>query len=496
MFPFAAPRVSGTLADAGPEAESQTRLLLWSVERTIAVLSAIGTDTHVDHRLHVVLPGSPNRGTFGGDGAYGEVKSALDAIVNRWRAERTWAQRVTLAHPRIGWVRGTGLMGGNDPLVAAVESAGVRTWTTQEIATELVGLCAADVRDRAVTAPVPADLTGGLDESVDLVALREQAIARAAESTDAAAGTPAPATIKALPTPVVPTQPSAPNWGAVDASLDDMIVVVSSGEVSTWGSGRTRREAELGMSSGDDVELTAAGVLELAWGMGLLTWHDSPKAGWYDADGELVEETDVLERYRDEVVARCGIREFVDDGVIAPDAEEDVTVYLDQDITLTVADEATARTLEATDPEHTLVAPDSETGEWTVTRLAGSLARVPRRAALSRTVGGQFPLDFDPQRWGIPAAMAEGMAPIASWSTPSCRPDSPRPSSSRPSTPAMWPPLRAPVSEAWNPCARCSWAVFSVRSAPVTSCRRPCPTSWLRTSCSPMSVAMAPWFSR
>ena len=415
LFPFAAPRVSGTLADAGPEAESQTRLLLWSVERTIAALSAIGTDTHVDHRLHVVLPGSPNRGTFGGDGAYGEVKSALDAVVNRWRSERAWAQRVTLAHPRIGWVRGTGLMGGNDPLVAAVEAAGVRTWATPEIAAELVALCTADVRARAAAAPVQADLTGGLGEDVDLVALREQAVARAAEDADAAAGDPAPATIKALPTPVVPTQPTAPHWGGVDASLDDMVVVVSTGEVSTWGSGRTRREAELGMSGGDDVELTAAGVLELAWGMGLLTWHDSPKAGWYDADGELVEESDVLERYRDEVVARCGIREFVDDGVIAPDAEEDVAVYLDHDIALTVADEATARTLEATDPEHTLVAPDAETGEWTVTRLAGSLARVPRRAALSRTVGGQFPVDFDPQRWGIPAAMAEGMDPIASW---------------------------------------------------------------------------------
>jgi len=78
-------------------------------------LSAIGTDTHVDHRLHVVLPGSPNRGTFGGDGAYGEVKSALDAIVNRWSSERAWAQRVTLAHPRIGWVKGTGPLGGDDP---------------------------------------------------------------------------------------------------------------------------------------------------------------------------------------------------------------------------------------------------------------------------------------------------------------------------------------------------------------------------------------------
>ncbi|WP_103064468.1 type I polyketide synthase, partial [Actinomyces qiguomingii] len=416
LFPFAAPRVVGTLADAGPAAESQTRLLLWSVERTIAALSAIGTDTHVDHRLHVVLPGSPNRGTFGGDGAYGEVKSALDAVVNRWRAEKNWSGRVTLAHPRIGWVRGTGLMGGNDPLVAAVEAAGVRTWSTQEIATELVQLCTTEVRGRAAQAPVQADLTGGLGDDVDLVALRESARATA----PAAQPEPEPqATIKALPTPHVPTQPTAPDWGEVDADLEDLVVVVSTGEVSTWGSGRTRREAELGMSAGDDVELTAAGVLELAWGMGLLTWQDSPKAGWYDTDGEFVDESDVFTRYRDEVVARCGIREFVDDGVIATEGPEEVAVYLDHDITLTVADEVTARTIEVTDPEHTLVAPEladgQPTGEWTVTRLAGSLARVPRRATLSRTVGGQFPVDFDPERWGIPASMVQGMDTIASW---------------------------------------------------------------------------------
>ncbi len=412
LFPFAAPRVSGTLADAGPGAESQARLLLWSMERTIAALSAIGTDTHVDHRLHVVLPGSPNRGTFGGDGAYGEVKAALDAVVTRWSSERDWSQRVTLAHPRIGWVRGTGLMGGNDSLVAAVEAAGVRTWSTQEMAVELTGLCSPQVRSQAATAPVQADLTGGLGDGFDLVALRETAAAQAREAAPAAE---LPATIKALPTPVVPTQPTAPDWGEVDATLEDMVVVVSTGEVSTWGSARTRREAELGMTGGEDVELTAAGVLELAWGMGLLTWQDSPKAGWYDTEGELVEESDVLERYRDEVVARCGIREFVDDGVIAPVADEEVAVYLDHDITLTVPDEATARTIEVSDPEHTLVAPDPETGEWTVTRLVGSLARVPRRAALSRTVGGQFPRDFDPQRWGIPASMVQGMDIMASW---------------------------------------------------------------------------------
>ena len=65
-------------------------------------------------------------------------------MVNRWSSEPVWARRVTLAHPRIGWMRGTGLMGGNDPLVEAVEAAGVRTWFIDEIARELVGLCAAD----------------------------------------------------------------------------------------------------------------------------------------------------------------------------------------------------------------------------------------------------------------------------------------------------------------------------------------------------------------
>ena len=57
-------------------------------------------------------------------------------------------------YSRIGWVRGTGLMGGNDPLVEAVEAAGVRTWSTDEIAGELVGLCAAPVRAEAAAAPV------------------------------------------------------------------------------------------------------------------------------------------------------------------------------------------------------------------------------------------------------------------------------------------------------------------------------------------------------
>ncbi|MDZ4269574.1 MAG: 3-oxoacyl-ACP synthase, partial [Mycobacterium sp.] len=132
LFPFAAPRVGGDLSDAGSRSEMEMKVLLWAVQRLIAGLSHIGADRDIAARLHVVLPGSPNRGMFGGDGAYGESKSALDAVVSRWKAETSWAQRVSLAHALIGWTRGTGLMGHNDVIVDAVEEAGVTTYSTEQ----------------------------------------------------------------------------------------------------------------------------------------------------------------------------------------------------------------------------------------------------------------------------------------------------------------------------------------------------------------------------
>src|SRR5699024_3360823 len=172
LFPFAAPRVQGSLADAGPRAETEMRVLLWGVEKLVAGLGAIGADTDVDSRLHVVLPGSPNRGIFGGDGAYGEAKAALDAMIAMWRSEKSWSERVTFVHAIIGWVRGTGLMGHNDPLVEAVEAAVVSTWSTTEIAGELLRWCATDVRTAAGDAPVSVDLTGGLGTAdLDMAAL-------------------------------------------------------------------------------------------------------------------------------------------------------------------------------------------------------------------------------------------------------------------------------------------------------------------------------------
>ena len=425
FFPFAAPPVHGTLADSGELFESQARLMLWGVERAITGLAKIGADTDVQHKLHVILPGSPNRGIFGGDGAYGEVKSSFDAIVNRARAEKMWSSRVTFAHPKIGWVRGTGLMGGNDPLVEVVERHGLKTYSTAEIAVKLLDLATRESREAAVSAPLDVDLTGGLgSEPIDIKALRAEAMADAAaaadETTVADEAKRSGATIKALPTPHVPQQASVDlvDWKNVTARPEDEIVIVSVGELGPWGSGRTRFEAELGIHSDGEVDLSAGAVLELAWNMGLLTWNDSPKPGWYDTDGNLVPEEDIAERYHDEVVARSGVRLF-DEGMGNDykdgTDEEEAEVFLDHDVTFSVPTREIAEEYVKLDEAHTSFAADAESGEWNVTRHAGSMIRVPRRAAMTRTVGGQFPKGFDPVKWGIPASMVGDVDKIALW---------------------------------------------------------------------------------
>ncbi|MFW0787361.1 fatty acid synthase subunit beta domain-containing protein [Gordonia sp. CPCC 206044] len=410
LFPFAAPRVAGDLTEAGGRAELEMKVLLWSVERLIAGLAEIHADHDIAARVHVVLPGSPNRGMFGGDGAYGESKAALDALVTRWSAEESWNHKTTLAHALIGWVRGTGLMGHNDGMVDAVEAAGVRTWSTAEMAANLLGLCTAAHREHARSEPIVADFTGGLDPSVDLKALAASA-AEAAAQEDAQAQE-AVSTVAALPPPArAPKGDNVPEWPAIDTRPEDLVVIVGAGELGPYGSARTRFEMEV------DEKLSAAGVVELAWNTGLIQWDTAPKPGWYDTEsGDPVAESEIAERYHDEVVARCGIRRYQDEGAMVDNTSPLLTsVFLDEDLTFTVSSEAEARAFAAANPDKTRVVENGETGDWQVTRLAGTEIRVPRQFSLSRTVGGQIPTGFDPTRWGVSPDMAESVDRVALW---------------------------------------------------------------------------------
>jgi fatty acid synthase len=244
--------------------------------------------------------------------------------------------------------------------------------------------------------------------------------AKAREDMAADAGTagseddgPAAGTIAALPSPPRGHRASPPPvWADLDVDPADLVVIVGGAELGPYGSSRTRFEMEVSN------ELSAAGVLELAWTTGLLKWEDDPKPGWYDTTtGDLVDESEIVERYHDAVVERCGIREFVADGALNADHSTEllVSVFLERDFQFVVSSEAEARAFEHADPDRTVVRPVGDGGDWEVIRKAGTEIRVPRRAKLSRTVGGQIPTGFDATVWGIGADMASSVDRVALW---------------------------------------------------------------------------------
>ena len=173
VLPFAAGTVQGDVPDTGARSEVELRVLLLGVERLVGRLAeAVGAGPR-GGRLTAVLPMSPNHGTFGGDGSYGDAKAGLEVLESRRRSEfERWGRNCRIVGAEIGWVRGTGLMAANDALAAVVEQQlDVRTFSAAEMGAMIAELCAPEALGGpgAVSAngsdgdgPLRVDLTGGL----------------------------------------------------------------------------------------------------------------------------------------------------------------------------------------------------------------------------------------------------------------------------------------------------------------------------------------------
>ena len=372
----------------------------------------------------VLLPLSPNHGAFGGDGAYGETKAALEVLLARWHSEHdAWGARVRIVAPRIGWVRGTGLMAAGDAVAALVEERlGVRTFSAAEVGWLLSALAGpGPLRDRAATAPVQIDLTGGLGALGDLHAAvaplaaelrrRTEHARRHAELDGARRDVP---TIDALPRPDTDTAqlaraaPADPPAHGLDPA--DLVVIVGCGELGPGGSGATRFELEV------DGAPSPASVGELAWLCGLVSYRRDGYRGRYvdAASGTEVPEAEIAARYAEAVAARIGVRTLRDDETVDASGHTVLAaVALAADTRIAVDDEAQARAFAAADPEHAQPRHDPDDDTWHVLLRAGAQVRVPRSVAHSRRVAGQLPDGLDLARFGIPAdllATADRMA--------------------------------------------------------------------------------------
>lgn len=445
IVPFAAISEQGRQIDGiDSKSELAHRIMLTNLIRLLGAVKAEKANRGFETRpAQVILPLSPNHGTFGSDGLYSESKLGLETLFNRWYAE-DWANYLTICGAIIGWTRGTGLMSGNNIVAEAVENFGVRTFSQQEMAFNLLGLMSPTIVDLCQNEPVFADLNGGLQFITNLnetmtrerKTLTETSEIRRAVTKETSAenkivnGEDSEALYKKRviePRANIKFEfPTLPDWksevaplneklkGMVD--LEKVIVVTGFAEVGPWGNSRTRWEME---AFG---EFSLEGCIEMAWVMGLIKNHNGPikgkpYSGWVDAKtGEPVDDKDIKPKYEKYILDHAGIR------LIEPELFEGYDpnrkqllheVVIEEDLDPFEASKDTAEEFKREHGDKVEIFEIPETGQYTVRMKKGASLWIPKALRFDRLVAGQIPTGWDAKRYGIPDDIISQVDPVA-----------------------------------------------------------------------------------
>ncbi|EEB09746.1 fatty acid synthase alpha subunit Lsd1 [Schizosaccharomyces japonicus yFS275] len=442
IVPFAAiPENGREIDNIDSRSELAHRIMLTNVMRLLGAVkvekAARGFDTRP---AQVILPLSPNHGTFGNDGMYSESKLALEALFNRWSSE-SWSNYLLICGAVIGWTRGTGLMAPNNIVAQGIEKYGVRTFSQAEMAFNILGLMSQKIVNICQTEPVYANLNGGLEllpsikdlstrlrtELIQTAEIRKAVAAEAAFDHNVLNGPGSDAIYHK--TAIQPRAnlkfefPKAKPYeayahlshlrGMVD--LERVAVVTGFSEVGPWGNSRTRWDMEC------FGEFSLEGCVELAWIMGLIKnfngtlKNGKPYSGWVDAKtGEPVDDKDVKSKYESYMIEHCGIRIVESDmfNDYHPEKKELLQeVVIDHDLEPFEASKDAAHEfkLKHGDKVEIFAIPDST--EWSVRFKRGTSLLVPKALRFDRFVAGQIPRGWDPKRYGIPEDIVSQVDP-------------------------------------------------------------------------------------
>lgn len=443
VVPFAAIPENGREIDSiDSKSELAHRIMLTNLLRLLGRVKTQKQERGFETRpAQVILPLSPNHGTFGNDGLYSESKLALETLFNRWYSE-SWGNYLTICGAVIGWTRGTGLMSGNNMVAEGVEKLGVRTFSQQEMAFNLLGLMAPAIVDLCQSDPVWADLNGGLQFIPDLKNLmtklrkditesstvRQAVIKENAIENKIVNGEDSESLYKKVTTEpranIKFEFPQLPKWEEIEplnASLKDMVnldkVVVVTGfaEVGPWGNSRTRWEME---AYG---KFSLEGCVEMAWIMGLIRNHNGPLkgksySGWVDAKtGEPVDDKDVKAKYEKFILEHSGIRLIEPELFKGYDPKKKQLlqeVVIQEDLDPFEASKDTAEEFKREHGDKVEIFEIPESGEYTVRLKKGALLFIPKALQFDRLVAGQIPTGWDAKRYGVPDDIIEQVDPV------------------------------------------------------------------------------------
>lgn len=444
VIPFAAIPENGREIDSiDSKSELAHRIMLTNVLRLLGCIKTQKQQRGFETRpAQVILPLSPNHGTFGNDGLYSESKLALETLFNRWHSE-SWGNFLTICGAVIGWTRGTGLMSGNNVVAEGVERYGVRTFSQQEMAFNLLGLMAPAIVNLCQIEPVFADLNGGLQfipELKDLMTNLRKEIMESSELRKAVTketaienkivnGEESEALYKKItidPRANIKYQfPDLPDWtndveplnanlkGMVD--LDKVVVVTGFSEVGPWGNSRTRWEME---AYG---KFSLEGCVEMAWVMGLIKNHNGPLkgksySGWVDAKtNEPVDDKDIKGKYEKYILEHSGIRLIEPELFNGYDPNKKQLmqeIIIEEDLDPFESSKETALEFKREHGDKVEIFEISDSGEYTVRLKKGAMLLIPKALKFDRLVAGQIPTGWSAKTYGIPDDIISQVDPV------------------------------------------------------------------------------------
>ncbi|KAF2457726.1 hypothetical protein BDY21DRAFT_284996 [Lineolata rhizophorae] len=444
VVPFAAISENGREIDGlDSKSELAHRIMLTNLLRLLGCVKVQKQERGFETRpAQVILPLSPNHGTFGNDGLYAESKIALETLFSRWHSE-SWGSYLTICGAIIGWTRGTGLMAGNNIVAEGIEKYGVRTFSQQEMAFNLLGLMAPAIVNLCQVEPVWADLNGGFQyipnlkdvmtelrkEYMETSEIRKAVTKETAIENKIVNGEQSEDLYKKVT--VQPRAnlkfdfPNLPDWetevqplnddlkGMVD--LEKVVVVTGFSEVGPWGNSRTRWEME---AFG---EFSLEGCVEMAWIMGLIKNHNGPLkgkpySGWVDAkSGEPVDDKDVKVKYEKHILDHSGIRLIEPELFNGYDPHKKQMlqeVQIEEDLDPFEASKETAEEFKREHGDKVEIFEIPETGEYTVRLKKGAALLIPKALRFDRFVAGQIPTGWDARRYGVPEDIIEQVDPV------------------------------------------------------------------------------------
>lgn len=433
VLPFAAIPENGNGIDSiDSKSELAHRLMLTNVVRLLGSIKKRKFSRGYNTRpSQVILPLSPNHGTFGSDGLYSESKMALEALLNKWHSE-DWSEYLTVCGANIGWTRGTGLMNGNNIVAEEIERLGIRTFSQNEMAFNILGLMVSSITRLCEAKPVYADLTGSIESVPHLKAVTTRIRKDIADKSDIRKGihfemsreantvdkNDAPSAyhqFQIKPRANLTFQfpqlldyqsdiaPLNDLKGMVD--LDRVVVVTGFSELGPWGNARTRWEME---AFG---KFSLEGCIELAWIMGLIKHHNGPikgmqgtYTGWVDVkSGEPIHDGDVKSKYEKHILNHTGIR-LVEPDLIGPGRENRLMheVVTQENLAPFEASKDTANDLKKQHGDKVQITPIPGTEEFLVHLRAGAIIRLPKAVSYEHFVAAQIPRGWDARKYGIP----------------------------------------------------------------------------------------------